>query len=400
MFVLIVCVLLPRFQLTVAAGDRSGLLQKPAALAPEPGREQQVGEVSAAAEGYGIHAGMRLGEALARCPLLALVPPDPAGVVEAWEAVLERLEAIGAGVESERPGFACFDARGLRRLHGGLDGVLTAVRRTLRSHEATAPARIGAGPNRFCALAAAARARPRRPVVVTGDARDYLALLPVSLLRAREETAELPVALERLGVRTLGELAALPLAALADRFGPTGVLAHELASGHDRPPIARRPTERVIESLDLPEAASGPQLEQALGLLIDRLLARPERRGRTLRAVTLSATLVEGGTWRERVTFREALADPRRMRLALVPKLVLLPAPAELLRVIVERFGPPGGDQRALLDQAAAVRRARLREGVRQARAAAGQDAALRVLPLEPDSRVPERRAALTPFEG
>jgi protein ImuB len=116
--------------------------------------------------------------------------------------------------------------------------------------------------------------------------------------------------------------------------------------------------------------------------------------------VTLSASLVEGGTWRERVTFREALADPRRMRLALVGKLVLMPAPAELLRVTVERFGPPGGDQRALLDQAAAARRARLREGVRQARAAAGQDAALRVLPLEPDSRVPERRAALTPFEA
>ncbi|MCW3065217.1 MAG: hypothetical protein JWN32_2389, partial [Solirubrobacterales bacterium] len=46
------------------------------------------------------------------------------------------------------------------------------------------------------------------------------------------------------------------------------------------------------------------------------------------------------------------------------------------------------------------ARRARLREGVRQARSAAGMDAALRVLPLEPDSRVPERRAALTPFEA
>jgi protein ImuB len=88
------------------------------------------------------------------------------------------------------------------------------------------------------------------------------------------------------------------------------------------------------------------------------------------------------------------------MRLALVPKLALLPAPAERLRLTAERFGPPGGDQRALLDQAAAARKARLHEGVRQARAAAGQDAALRVLPLEPGSRVPERRAALTPFEA
>ena len=57
------------------------------------------------------------------------------------------------------------------------------------------------------------------------------------------------------------------------------------------------------------------------------MLARRERRGRTLRAVALSAVLVEGGTWRERVTFREALADPARMRLALGARLALLPRP-------------------------------------------------------------------------
>ena len=48
-----------------------------------------------------------------------------------------------------------------------------------------------------------------------------------------------------------------------------------------------------------------------MGLLIDRLLARRECRGRTLRAVVLCAVLVEqGGTWRDQVVFREALIDP------------------------------------------------------------------------------------------
>jgi protein ImuB len=108
--------------------------------------------------------------------------------------------------------------------------------------------------------------------------------------------------------------------------------------------------------------------------------------------------LVEGGTWRERIVFREALSDPARARLALVPHLVSLPAPAETLRLAVERFGPPASDQRSLVDEGRAARRARLREGVRQARAAAGPDAALRVLELDPDSRVPERRSALAPF--
>jgi protein ImuB len=211
--------------------------------------------------------------------------------------------------------------------------------------------------------------------------------------------AALPEALERFGIATLGELAKLPRAALADRFGEPGLFARDLALGRDTPLRPRVPTERLQEVLELPESALGPQLERALGMLIDRVLARPERRGRTVRAVVLSAALVGGGTWRTQLTFREALSDPRRMRLALVGRLSELPAPADSLRLRVEAFGPPSGDQRSLLAEPAAIRRARLREAVRQTRAAAGPDAALRILAVDPDSRVPERRLALAPWD-
>jgi protein ImuB len=157
--------------------------------------------------------------------------------------------------------------------------------------------------------------------------------------------------------------------------------------------------ERLEEVLELPESADGSQLEHALELLIDRVLARRERRGRTVRSAVISATLVEGGTWRARLTFREALADPRRMRLVLAPRLAELPAPAEVLRLRLEGFGPPAGTQRSLLAEPAAVRAARLREAVRQARAVAGPDAALRIFSVDPDSRVPERRLALAPWD-
>jgi protein ImuB len=395
---MIVCVLLPRFPLAVAAGGREALAAGPVALAPEPGREALIGEVSAAAEAKGVRPGLRLGEALARCPTLRLVPPDPAGVADAWEKVLMRLESVGAGVEPGAPGVAWFASEGLLRLYGGeLEGVLAATRRALG-----VPARIGAAPSRFAALAAAKRARARRPEIVPSapDAlAAYLAAQPVSLLGLRPATAHLPEPLERLGIRTLGRLAELSPAALADRFGTAGPLARDLALGSDAPLRPRRPAERLEEGLELPESASGPQLERALGLLIDRLLARRERRGRTLRAVVVSAVLVEGGTWRVRLTFREALADPRRMRLALVPRLAELPAPADALRLRVEAFGPPAADQRSLLAAPAAVRAARLREAVRQARAAAGPDAALRIIAVDPDSRVPERRHALAPWD-
>src|SRR4051795_4426701 len=116
---MVVCVLYPRFELVAALGGRRELLAAPAALAPEAGREQRVGESSAAAEAYGVVRGMQMGEALSRCPGLRLVAPDPQGVRELWSRVLDRLEAIGAAVESDRPGAAFFAAGGLEGLYGG-----------------------------------------------------------------------------------------------------------------------------------------------------------------------------------------------------------------------------------------------------------------------------------------
>src|SRR3954452_23344899 len=129
---MVVCILLPRFELAVAAGGREALAMGPLALAPEIGREPLIGETSAAAEAHGVRPGLRLGEALARCPTLRLVTPDPAGVADAWERVVTALEGIGAAVEATGPGIAWFDERGLRGLHGGsVESVIAATRRAL-----------------------------------------------------------------------------------------------------------------------------------------------------------------------------------------------------------------------------------------------------------------------------
>ena len=405
---MVLCILLQRFELVIALGGRAALAQGPVALAPEPGRAQNVGEVSAAAHARGVYKGMRLGEALARCPSLKLVPPDPVGVADSWETVLTNIEAIGARVEDGGPGIAFIEAADLRRLHGGaistrtralepggawwLDGVAGAVRAAVGM-----PARIGAGPSRFCAFAGASHARSRRAELVDGE--EGLKSAPLTLLREREEVAGAADPLLRMGIETLGELAEMPRAKLADRFGKVGERAHDLARGRDTPLRPRVAGQLISESLQLPESASGQQLERALGLLIDRLLARRERRGMTIRAVIISARLVEGGTWRERVVFRESLSDGKRIRLALAPRLALLPAPAEALRLSVSRMGAAIGGADSLFEDGDKLKRERLREGIEQARAAAGPDAAMRVVEIDPDSRVPERRALLTPHE-
>jgi protein ImuB len=405
--VMVVCVLLKRLPLIAALGGaRRELIGEPVALAPEPGREQRIGEVSPAAEAFGIVPAMRVGEALSRCPDLRLLPADPEATRGYWNAVLDRLESVGAAVESDDPGVAYFEARGLERLHGGhLEGVLAAVRRSL-----PASVRIGAAPSRFAAYAAAVHARPRRTlktgsgsvfkngIVPEGAVRAFLAPLPIGLLRPRPGLEDLPEMLDRLGIHTLGELAALAPSAVAERFGHPGLLALELAQGCDTRLEPRRPQEPLFERLALPEAASGPQLERALEMVVARLLARRERRGRSLRVVALSARFVEGGTWRVSVPLRRPSVDPARLRLVLASRLADLPAPAESLAIEVEAFGPPAHDQSVLVEDAGDLRRARLGEAVRHVRQATGEEALMRVLEVDPDSRLPERRAVLAPF--
>jgi protein ImuB len=399
---MVVCVYLPRFELTAAAGEGSALAQqalagRALAVAPSTGAEQRVGEVSGAAEALGVRCGMALGEALARCPDLVLVPANPVRAAEVWERTLLALESIGAAVEPAHAGLAYFETDGLRGLYGGDGAAIAAARRALER-----PARIGAGPTRFCALAGALAVRSRRPLMLEGrQARRWLAGRPIGLLGFREQTAALLPALTRLGIRTLGDLERLGRPALTDRFGVSGALAYRLACGEDDPLRPRHPEEHLEESMEVGDASSGTALRRVLGVLVDRLLARPERRGRTLRAVILSAQLLAGGGWRERVVLRQAQCDPERIWLALSLRLQGLPGPAASLGLSVERFGPPIGDQGALFERdpaRPAVRALRLREAVAQMRAVAGQDAALRAVCVDPDSRVPERRVVLTPI--
>lgn len=409
----IACALVPRFALLAVLEGRRELLSAPLALAPEPGGPQVVGEASGVAEAFGVRAGMRLGEALARCPELTLVAADPERAESAWEKALRRLEGIGAKVEPAQPGRAFFEAGGLVGLWGGnLEGVLR------RARESIGPgARLGAGGGRLCALAAALRARPRRaPIIVPPQAtRRFLAPLPVGLLRDRlssgpaipggaEEAARtgwvgLAEKLERLGVETLGQLAELPDAAIADRFGEIGLRALRLARGGDDPLQPRDPHEELVERLELPEAISGPQLERALSLLVDRLLANPMRRGRSLRRLGLGARLAGGGSWRSVVALRRACTDPVRLRLALLGRLEELPGPATSLSLRALATGPPANDQGTLGGSARDERRRLLAEAIRQARAVAGKNAVMRVLDVDSESRVPERRMLLTPYQ-
>jgi nucleotidyltransferase/DNA polymerase involved in DNA repair len=160
---MIACLVIPGFELRAALRERPRLQLEPAALAPEPGAEALVGSVTGAAEAAGVQPGMRLGEALAMCPSLQLVDPDPAAAEQAWEEIVRRLEDAGFAVDSAGPGSAYFETRGVERLYGGLE---PALKRALKAAGAGWDARVGAASRRFAALAAANVARSGQALVV------------------------------------------------------------------------------------------------------------------------------------------------------------------------------------------------------------------------------------------
>ncbi len=395
----IAAIVIPAFDLRAALRLRPSLQAKPAALAPLPGTEPLIGSITGPAEAKGVRPGMRLGEALATCPQLELVEQDPATVEQAWEEILRRLEDAGFAVESADAGTVFFETKGVERLYGGLE---PALKRALHAVGSVWDGRAGAAERRFAALAAANVARPGQALIVSDDrTRSFLAPLPLQLLpleRARYEE------LEELGVRTIGQLAGLPGAAVADRLGPDGRRAWSLARGEqdgrgwERSVTPRRPAVALYETLEFPEAVGQLlTLRRGLGVLIDRLLARPERAGRPPRKVAVWARLVGGASWRRTVTLREPTADPARLRAALGPKLAELPAPALKLRLEVSELAEHTGEQLELLAAEGNVLQGRLREGLRQVKAAVGSGGVSTVVEVAPWSRIPEARALLVP---
>lgn len=391
---MIAAVVIPAFDLRAALRLRPGLQTRPAALAPLPGTEPLLGSVTGAAEAKGVRPGMRLGEALACCPELDLVEQDPATVEQAWEEILRRFEDAGFAVEPAAAGTVYFETRGVERLYGGLE---PALKRALAAVGAIWDARAGAAERRFAALAAASVARPGQALIVSDDrTRSFLSPLPLTLLPLERERYE---QLEELGVRTIGQLAGLPGGAVAERWGPVGRRAWSLARAEADGRVApRRPATALHETLEFPEAVGNDlTLRRGLSVLVDRLLARPERAGRPPRKVAVWARLVGGGSWRRTVTLREPTADPSRLRTALAPKLAELPAPALKLRLEVCELAEHTGEQLELVTAEGEVVKGRLREGLRQVRAAVGAGGVSTVVEVAPWSRIPEARALLVP---
>ncbi|MEH1092716.1 DNA polymerase Y family protein [Micromonospora sp. CPCC 205739] len=206
------------------------------------------------ARAEGVRRGLRRREAQGRCPQLTVVDHDPGRDARAFEPVVAAVEEVVAGVEVVRPGACAVAARGPSRYLGGEEAAAERIIEQV-AQACAVESQVGIADGVFAAGLAARAGR----VVPPGGTPEFLAELPVEAL-GRPALADL---LRRLGVRTLGDFAALPGGDVLARFGLDGALAHRLAAGRDDRPLAVRqpPVDLAVtadhdEPLDRVDAAA------------------------------------------------------------------------------------------------------------------------------------------------
>ena len=206
---------------------------------------------SRAARLDGVRRGMRRRDASARCPELTVVDHSLERDVRAFESILSTIEDTTSAVTPIRPGLCALSVHS--RYYGGEREAAAVIAEHLVA-AGVWECRIGIADGIFTAEQAARQAAPQDCCVIpVGGSARYLADLPIVVL----EDLELVGLLRRLGIRTLGDFAALPARDVLTRFGSQGALIHRLASGKDsRIAAARRPP------LDLQQSVSfDPPLE-------------------------------------------------------------------------------------------------------------------------------------------
>lgn len=201
---------------------------------------------SPAARDEGVYRGLRKREAQGRCPDLVVVEHDPQRDARAFEPVVAAVAELAPGVEVVRPGVLVLNARGPVRYYGGAE---VAAERLVEhiAQECGVEAQVGIADGTFAAVLAARAGR----IVESGGTAAFLSDLNVAAI-GRPALVDL---LRRLGVRTLGEFAALPAADVLARFGFDATLAHRRAAGDDDLPLAPRqlpPELAVAENFDEP----------------------------------------------------------------------------------------------------------------------------------------------------
>ena len=420
------CCWIPLFALRCEEARRPELTARPCALLnPEDAR--RLWQVSPLAQRAGVKPGLTVSQAIGLCPTLRLCEPDPVYYDAQFTWLLAVLSHVSPVVEPAELGRAYVGTDGLELLYGSL-GELTekigcvvrgAWYPTLRTeHPVSAdsnhspltthyqsPLRLGWGTGKFVSWVAASRAKPGGAVIVPpGEEGKFLARQPLAVLPLDPDTHR---RLRQLGLRTLGDLAALPEEAVISQLGRAGRRLWRLAAGVlVEPVVGREAPEPIVAGLTFfSPVADREMLAHSLEQLIERALKHPRRTGWRVQQVRVRAELEHGASWMIEAVLKDPTAERSRIAAPLKTRLEQAPPAKAVERLAVEftGFAPGTAELQLFARDASAAARA----GRRRALERAVREIALRlrramlyhVIEVQPWSRIPERRYALIDYE-
>jgi protein ImuB len=247
--------------------------------------------VSVEAQVLGVRVGLSVAEARTISDALIVRHPSADVLRSAEEALCDVADSFSPRVENAGGGVVFLEIDGLRSLFGTESHLATSL--IARLKRVGLEGRVAVASTKTVAWLAA-RTSEGVDVVPDGRARQRLGPLPVSLLGPPDDVA---LTLERWGIRTLGQLAALPVTAVGWRFGEAGTQLWKRATGNDEGPlVVRSRPRRFEETIDCGYAIdSFEPLSFLLRTALERLTARLDICGLRAGDLRLALRLAGGG---------------------------------------------------------------------------------------------------------
>ena len=390
----IACVHIPHFHAAVALRRQPHLRARPVVIADSSTGSPRIVDVLPIAAG--VRPGMPLTAALARCPDATVLAVDAPEAQRLFRQICGALQGVSDRVEAAEPGTAYVGLDGLAALHGGEAVLLRALRDAVPED---LELRIGVANGKFPARVAARSTPGANPVTVPADVAAFLAPHSIDLLPCSHDLRD---GCRRLGLPTLGAIAALRPEPLLDRFGQEGRRAWDLCRGIDsRPLVPIQHAEPVLERLVFPFATTTlAGLWAGVAICLQRAFAREALRGRAVRRVELRAIGQGAPPWAKTVHFREGVGRWEQAAAVLRRQLENDHPTMPIKELILELadLGQTAGEQLPLFPAVEADRTRRLAEAERQLQARCGGPVLHRLVPVAPWHPAPEQRVLQVPL--
>ncbi len=413
---MIACLSIPYFAAAVERRADDTLTPQPLAIGGQPWEAKPVYAFSQEAAGQGVHAGMSLRLVQVLSPDSQFIPAHKPQYGRVSAEVIDVLTDFSPDIEPQELWHSFADSTLHLTAHGSslparycldLDGLplkeaipfMQTMGRQLRAETHLSPA-IGLSADKFTAQVAAAVSRPDHLLPVAEDGyADFLSSRSLAFLPLDKETHR---RLRLMGIRTLGQLAALPLSALQEQFGPQITPFYRQAQGQGDEPLQPQTAiqqEAIRHWFDEP-VDNLLTLTAVLTHLANELSHRLHTSVRAGRILQLSLEMADGRTEQQTIAFPQPTRDAARFAITGQEAMARLNLTCGVTAVTLTLtdLTPATAHQLMLFQDTAVANHHRLSQTVHNLAAKYTDGRFYQPILTEPHHPLPERRFQLRPF--